>query len=47
MFQNPNTIHKEPAAASRHCHPYMVSCLGVAATDNIELSFFLETGEFL
>lgn len=44
MFQDPDG---EPAAATKHCCPYMLSRLGVAATDNIELSLFLETGEFL
>lgn len=47
LFHEPNMNHKEPAAATRHCHPYMLSSLGVAATDNIELGSFLEAGEFL
>lgn len=47
MFQGPNMNFKEPSAVTRHCHQHMLSCLGVAAIDNIELSSFLETGEFL
>lgn len=44
MFQDPE---KESAAATERCCPYMLSCLGVAASENIELRLFLETGEFL
>lgn len=47
MFQAPDMNFKEPAAVTRLCQPHMLSCLGVATIDNIELSSFLETGEFL
>lgn len=47
MFRDPSMNHKGLAAATRRCHPYMLSSLGVAAADSIELSSFLETGEFL
>lgn len=47
MLQVLNMNFKDLAAVARHCHPYMLSYLGVAALDNIEPSSFLETGEFL
>lgn len=37
----PYMYQKKATAASRHCQPYLLYCLGVAATDNIKLSPFL------